>query len=193
MSELEFGAPMPKQNPKYGKPSPEKMDELIQAGKTPEQFLSSYDFDETQRDVIVFRKPTIRDIQINDVCEFDNGVFGVIVGIRSITMDLFRLLIYQFGIGFSTNKQHSLTMKSPIHFTDSIKKERGDAGPNPIDAQELQIIAIPGASSIKDVKTTILQTMQSPRSYETYTIPVSAIKAIYKNIWEEIYRKIQNM
>lgn len=84
-------------------------------------------------------------------------------------------------------------MKSPIHFTDSIKKERGDAGLNPIDAQELQIIAIPSASSIKDVKTTILQTMQNPKSYETYIMPVSAIKAIYKNVWEEIYRKIQNM
>lgn len=191
MSNLEFGAPSPKQKPEYGKPSPEKMDELIQSGKTPEQFLSSYNFDETQRDVIVFRKPTIRDIQINDVCEFDNGVFGVIVGIRAITMELYRLLVYQFGMGFATNKRHNLTLKTPIHFTDTIKKERKDTGMNTNEVNELQIIAIHGASSIKEVKSAILQSMQSPKSYDTYTMPVSAVKAIYKNVWEEMYQKFK--
>lgn len=88
----EFGI----ENKSFNKPNPEQMDELVANGKTPEQFLSSYEFDETQRDVIVFRRPNERDVQIYDICKFDDNVYGIVVAISSYQFNKISNVTYNF-------------------------------------------------------------------------------------------------
>lgn len=190
-TDLEFGgtpAPEPIINkPKKTRPNPEKMDELIKDGKTPDQFLSSYDYDETQRNVIVFRKPTIRDLQIYDVCKFESGEWGIITAMRSFQQIYMENVLYQFGKGYSTNVKE-MNDRNLMKMPDTLSRSDNAGNIKPDAAHELQVLMFHAKiRSFEDMLSLLKCSTTKPVKTYVKIQHVKDVVEIHKNLFQMYY------
>lgn len=192
MSELEFGGPTPqKKNTKAPVPI-EIINNGIRDEKIPEQFLSVYEYDPDHcEDVIVFRKPTLRDIQVYDVCKFENGQYGIIIGIRSQTAIACGKHLYNYGAGWGNCLEY--TTRTPMKLPKFYPLETQSTSEFE-NHKELQVLYIPNTvKTLPDAINYIGKALQEGRKFMAHQGRITDVCEIHKNIYPAVCRKMEEL
>lgn len=157
--------------------NPDTLDKKIREGKTPEQFLSNYDFDENQRDVIIFRPPTLRDIQLYDVVKTKDGFYGLVIAMQTYAYASIRKSCYNF-LPFS----HNITKNDKINPSNELYEYNYPDADNLITKQIeiIRPINDNNAKNLEFMKTFVNSTSRINCYVVSYR--VTDICEIHKNI-----------